>query len=233
MEQLNRFELMIGNKINDIIKTKVLVLGLGGVGSYAVEALVRSGIGKIVLVDYDVIDITNLNRQLMTNHNNIGKLKTEILMERIQEINPNCEVEIISEKIDSSNIDKLYEMGVQYIIDACDTLEVKKHLILNCKKNNIKLISCMGTGNKFDPSRLKICDIRKTSYDPIAKILRKFVVDNKINHKVMVVASDEKPLKISNPIGSNAYVPATAGLLCASYVINDIIKEKKWFYDIS
>lgn len=218
---------MIGDKISDIINTKVLVLGLGGVGSYAVEALVRSGIGKIVLVDYDNIDITNLNRQLMTNRSNVGRLKTEVLMERIKEINPDCEVEIISEKIDRDNINNLYNKNVHYIIDACDTLEVKKNLIINCKKNNIKLISCMGTGNKFDPSRLKICDIRKTSYDPIAKILRKFVVDNKINYKVMVVSSDEKPLKISNPIGSNAYVPATAGLLCASYVINDIIKEKK------
>lgn len=226
MEQLNRFKLIIGEKINEVINSKVLVLGVGGVGSYAVEALVRSGIGSIVLVDYDVIDITNLNRQLMTNHNNVGRLKTEVLKERIKEINPNCEVEIISEKIDSSNINKLYEIGVKYIIDACDTLEVKKNLIFNCKKNNIKLISCMGTGNKFEPSRLKICDIRKTSYDPIAKILRKFVMDNKINHKVMVVASDEKPLKISNPIGSNAYVSGVAGLLCASYVINDIIEKK-------
>lgn len=227
MEQLKRFELMIGDKINNIIDSKVLVLGVGGVGSYALEGLVRSGIGQIILVDYDVIDVTNLNRQLMTNHQNIGKLKTEVLMERIKSINPNCQVKIISEKIDLSNIDEIYNMKPNYIIDACDTLEVKKHLISNCKKQQIKLISCMGTGNKFDPTKLKIVDIRNTSYDPIAKTLRKHVVDNKINYKVMVVCSDEKPLKISNPVGSNAFVPATAGLLCASYVINDIIKEKK------
>lgn len=227
VEQLKRFELMIGDKINDVKSSKVLVLGLGGVGSYSVEALVRSGIGSIVIVDYDTIDITNLNRQLMTNYDNIGKLKTEVLFERVKSINPNCNVQVISEKIDLNNIASLYQKDLDYIIDACDSLEVKKDLILNCKKNNIKLISCMGTGNKFDPSRLKIMDIRKTSYDPIAKILRKFVVDNKINYKVMVVCSDEKPLKISNPIGSNSFVPASAGLLCASYVINDIIKEKK------
>jgi len=228
MEQLQRLELMIGDKINNIINTKVLVLGLGGVGSYAVEALVRSGIGSIVLVDYDNIDITNLNRQLMTTHENIGKSKTSVLEARIKSINPNCQVETISNKITTDNIEDVYNKNVDYIIDACDTLDVKKNLILNWKHKNIKLISCMGTGNKFDPTRLKIIDIRKTSYDPIAKILRKFIIEKKINYKVMVVSSDEKPLNISNPIGSNAFVPATAGLLCASYVINDIIKEKKW-----
>ena len=218
---------MVGEKIKDVLQTKVLVLGLGGVGSYAVEALVRSGVCNLVLVDYDRIDISNLNRQLMTYHSNINLLKTEALLERIKLINPSCKVEVISKKIDLDNIRELYNKGVQYIIDACDTIDVKKQLVLDCKKRNIKLISCMGTGNKFDPSRFKITDIRKTSYDPIAKILRKFVIENKINYKVMVVCSDEAPLKISNPIGSNAYVPATAGLLCASFVINDILNEKK------
>lgn len=227
MEQLRRFELMIGSKINDVMNTKVLILGLGGVGSYAVEGLARSGIGEVILVDYDTIDITNLNRQLMTNHNNIGKLKTEVLKERIESINPNCCVITISERINDDNINKIYDFNPDYIVDACDSIDVKKNLILNCKKKNIKLISSMGTGNKFDPSRLKIMDIRKTSYDPLAKRLRKFVLEEKINYKVMVVASDEKPLKISNPIGSTAFVPATAGLLCASFVINDILKEKK------
>lgn len=227
MEQLKRFELLVGQANIDKIKnTKVLVLGLGGVGSYAVEALVRSGVGSIILVDFDTIDITNLNRQIMTNHNNIGKLKTEELMSRIKSINPSCNIDVINEKINSNTVLKLFELKPDYIIDACDTIEVKKRLILECKKNNIKLISSMGTGNKFDPTRLKIIDIRKTSYDPIAKILRKFVVDNKINYKVMVVCSDEKPLKITNPIGSNAFVPATAGLLCASFIINDITGGK-------
>lgn len=231
MEQLKRLELLVGEKnIEKIIQTKVLVLGLGGVGSYAVEALVRSGIGTIILVDYDVVDITNLNRQLMTNRNNVGNLKTEELKNRILEINPDCQIEIVNEKITSDTVSKLIELKPDYIVDACDTVEVKKKLILDCKKNNIKLISSMGTGNKFDPSRLKIMDIRKTSYDPIAKILRKFVTDNKINYKVMVVCSDEKPLKISNPIGSNSFVPGTAGLLCASFIINDITGGK---YDIN
>lgn len=227
MEQLKRFELLTGSKnIEKINNTKVLVLGLGGVGSYALEAIVRSGVCNVVIVDYDRIDITNLNRQLMTNHNNIGLLKTKVWEERIKDINPNCNVEVVTKKLTKEDVNGLFKYNIDYVIDACDTLEVKKELILACHKNKVKLISSMGTGNKFDPSRLKIMDIRKTSYDPLAKNIRKFVVDNKINYKVNVVCSDELPLKVSNPIGSTAFVPATSGLLCASFVINDIIKEK-------
>ena len=227
MEQLKRFELLVGKenikKIND---ARVLVLGLGGVGSYALETIVRSGVCNVVIVDYDEIDITNLNRQLMTNHNNIGLLKTKVWEKRIKDINPNCNVEVVTKKLTKEDVNDLFKYNIDYVIDACDTLEVKKELILACHKNKVKLISSMGTGNKFDPSRLKIMDIRKTSYDPLAKNIRKFVVDNKINYKVNVVCSDELPLKVSNPIGSTAFVPATSGLLCASFVINDIIKEK-------
>jgi tRNA A37 threonylcarbamoyladenosine dehydratase len=227
MEQLKRFELLVGSKnIEKISNTKVLVLGLGGVGSYALEAIVRSGVGSVVIVDYDKIDITNLNRQLMTNHNNIGRLKTEVWKERIKDINPNCNVEIVTKKLTKEDVYELFKYQINYVIDACDTLEVKKELILACHKNKVKLISSMGTGNKFDPLRLKIMDIRKTSYDPLAKKIRKFVVDNKINYKVNVVCSDELPLKVSKPIGSTAFVPATSGLLCASFVINNILKEK-------
>lgn len=227
MEQLKRFELLTGSKnIEKINNTKVLVLGLGGVGSYALEAIVRSGVCNVVIVDYDRIDITNLNRQLMTNHNNIGLLKTKVWEERIKDINPNCNVEVVTKKLTKEDVNGLFKYNIDYVIDACDTLEVKKELILACHENKVKLISSMGTGNKFDPSRLKIMDIKKTSYDPLAKSIRKFVVDNKINYKVNVVCSDELPLKVSNPIGSTAFVPATSGLLCASFVINDIIKEK-------
>lgn len=227
MEQLKRLELLVGNeKIKKINDTKVLVLGLGGVGSYALEAIVRSGIGNIVIVDYDKIDITNLNRQLMTNHNNIGLLKTEVWKDRIKSINPSCNVEIVNKKLTKEDVKELFKYNIDYVIDACDTVDVKKELIPLCHENKVKLISSMGTGNKFDPSRLKIMDIRKTSYDPLAKSIRKFVVENKIKYKVNVVCSDELPLKVSNPIGSTAFVPATSGLLCASFVINDIIKEK-------
>lgn len=227
MKQLERFELLVGNdNLKEINNSKVLVLGLGGVGSYALEAIIRSGVGNVVIVDYDKIDITNLNRQLMTNHGNIGLLKTEVWKERIKNINPNCNVDVVNKKLVKSDVQDLFKYKIDYVIDACDALEVKKELIVKCHENKVKLISSMGTGNKFDPSRLKIMDIRKTSYDPIAKKIRKFIVDNKINYKVNVVCSDELPLKVSNPIGSTAFVPATSGLLCASFVINDIIKER-------
>lgn len=226
MDQFSRLKLITGeDNFNKIKNTTVLVLGVGGVGSYAVESLVRSGIGKIVIVDNDKVDITNLNRQLMTLHSNIGKYKVDVLEERIKDINPECEVVKINEFITSNNINILFNENINYVIDACDTVDTKKSIIKECIKRNIKFISCMGTGNKIDPTKLEIIDIRKTSYDPLARIIRKMIKDEKINNKVMVVASTEQPLKNdSNIIGSNSYVPATAGLLCSSYVINDIIK---------
>ena len=226
MDQFSRLKLIIGDeKFNLINTTTVLVLGIGGVGSYAVESLVRSGIGKIVIIDNDIVDITNLNRQLMTMHSNIGEYKVDVLETRIKDINPSCEVITIKNFITKDNIELLFDNKIDYVIDACDTTDTKKSLIKECIKRKIKFISCMGTGNKFDPSKLEIIDIRKTSYDPLARIIRKMVKEEKINDKVMVVASTEQPVKNdSNVIGSNSFVPAAAGLLCASYVINDIIK---------
>ena len=224
MSQFERLELLVKDKIEDIHKKNVLIIGLGGVGSYAVEGLIRSGIQHIIIVDNDKIDVTNLNRQLMTYHNNIGKYKTDELEKRILEINPNCNIKKITEFITLNNINNLFNENIDYVIDACDTTTIKLELIRICKKKNIKLISCMGTGNKMDPSRLKIMDIRKTSYDPLAKVIRKMVNTEKIKGKVMVVCSDEMPYtKINGVIPSNSFVPAIAGLLCASYVINDIV----------
>lgn len=226
MNQFERLELLIGNKINDIHSKTVLIIGLGGVGSYAVEALVRSGIENFIIVDNDVIVLSNLNRQLMTNYSNIGNFKTDEIEKRILDINPNSKVKKITSFITLDNINELFNQNIDYVVDACDTLTVKLELIRICKRKNIKLISSMGTGNKMDPSRLKIMDIRKTSYDPIAKKVRKMVKDENIKGKVMVVCSDEKPVvKIKDAIPSNSFVPATAGLLCASYVINDIVGD--------
>lgn len=228
MEQLQRLSLLVGKdnikKIND---TTVLVLGLGGVGSYALEAITRSGVGRLIIVDNGIIDITNLNRQLMTNHQNIGRYKTEVWFERIKEINPNCEIIKITEFITPDNIEILFNKSIDYVIDACDSVPTKKELIRQCLKRNIKFIVSMGTGNKLDPSRLKIIDIRKTNYDPLARVIRKMVKDEGLRDSVMVVCSDEQPIKNdTNTIGSTSFVPATAGLLCASYVINDIIGKK-------
>ena len=226
MSQFDRLELLIHEKINDIYNKTVLIIGLGGVGSYAVEALVRSGITNLIILDNDTISLTNLNRQLMTYHSNIGNFKTDETEKRILDINPNAKVTKITQFIDMSNINELFKNKIDYVVDACDTLIVKLELVRICKKKNIKLISSMGTGNKMDPSRLKIIDIRKTSYDPIAKKIRKMVKDEKITGKVMVVCSDEEgKVKIDRVIPSNSFVPAAAGLLCASYVINDIVGD--------
>lgn len=227
MKQLERLSLIIGDKnIEKINKATVLIIGLGGVGSYALEAIIRSGIGKVIIVDKDKIDITNLNRQLMTTHHNIGQYKTDVWEERIKSINPLCEVIKITDFITPNNIEILFKEKIDYVIDACDSIPTKKELIRQCIKRKIKLIASMGMGNKLDPTRVKIIEVRKTSYDPIAKIIRKMLKDERINNKVMVVCSDEKP--ISNPtkvVGSTSFVPATAGLLCASYIINDIVKR--------
>lgn len=228
MHELSRFESLIGKENLELIKNKkILIIGLGGVGSYALEAIVRSGINNLIIIDKDIIDITNLNRQLMALKSNIGKYKTDVFESRIKDINKNACITKITKEIKEEDIDDLIRLNPDYIIDACDTLSVKKELIRKSIKNNIKLISCMGMGNKLNPSLISITDIRKTSYDPLAKSIRKMVKDEKINKKIMVVSSIEKPIK-SNVISSNSFVPATAGLLCASYVINDILKESKW-----
>jgi len=228
MHELSRFESLIGKENLELIKNKkILIIGLGGVGSYSLEAIVRSGINNLIIIDKDIIDITNLNRQLMALHSNIGKYKTDVFESRIKDINKNACITKITKEIKEEDIDDLIRLNPDYIIDACDTLSVKKELIRKSIKNNIKLISCMGMGNKLNPSLISITDIRKTSYDPLAKSIRKMVKDEKINKKIMVVSSTEKPIK-SNVISSNSFVPATAGLLCASYVINDILKESKW-----
>ncbi len=219
---LDRLETLIGKEnINKLKKTTVLIIGLGGVGGYALESLVRSGIGKVIIVDKDIVDITNLNRQIISNKNNIGLNKVDVAEKRIKEIS-NTEVIKINEFINKENIEKLFKEKVDYIIDACDTIETKKELIRQSIKRNIKIISCMGTAKKMNPEKLKITEIRKTSYDPIAKIIRKMVRDEKIRQKIMVVCSDEKPYNRVE-LGSNALVPSSAGILCASYVINDVV----------
>ena len=206
-----------------IKNTTVLVVGLGGVGGYAVESLVRSGIENIILIDYDKIDKSNLNRQIISNTSNIGSLKVDVAKERIMSINPNCNVITLNIFLDKDTKNILDKYKINYIIDACDSVEAKKLLIDYSLDNDIKLISSMGTANKLDPTKLEIIDIRKTSYDPLAKILRKYVVDKKTNKKVMVVSTTESPIR-KDCLSSLIFVPATAGILCANYIIKDIIK---------
>ena len=222
----DRIELLIGkDNLDKIKKSKVLVIGLGGVGGYAVSSLIRSGIENIIIVDFDKIDITNLNRQLIANNNNIGKLKTDEMEKYILSINNNCNITKLNIKLNLSNIDKLFEYKFDYLIDCCDTIEVKEELIKRCLDKNITMISSMGTGNKLNPLDLEVIDIRKTSYDPIAKRIRKYLRDNHINKKVMVVSSKEKRDKFEGSIPSMIFVPAVSGILCANYIIKEIINK--------
>lgn len=215
----------VGNDNFEKIKEKtVLVVGLGGVGGYAVESLIRSGINNIILIDFDKIDESNLNRQIITNNNNIGQYKTDVMKERILSINPECNVSLHNIFLDKDSISILDNYQIDYIVDACDSVQAKKLLIDYSLDKDIKLISSMGTANKIDPTKLSITDIRKTSYDPLAKILRKYVIDKKTNKKVMVVSSTEQPIR-TDILSSLMFVPASAGILCAKYIISDIINN--------
>lgn len=222
---LDRLELLIGKESLDKIKTKhIVVLGLGGVGGYAVESLVRSGIENITIIDNDTIDISNLNRQIISNTNNIGKLKTDEFEKRILSINKNVKVVKITEFIDDSNIEEIFNNKIDYFIDCCDTIKTKQLVIKNCLDKKINFITCLGTGKRMNPSKLMICDLRKTKNDPIARILRKYVKNNKINEKIMCCYSEEEPKKIDgSTIASSVFVPASAGILIASYVIRDML----------
>lgn len=208
-------------KINNVT---VLIVGLGGVGGYAMEALVRSGINNLILIDYDKIDVSNLNRQIITNRGNIGIKKVDVAKDRILSINNKCNVDIYDMFLDSSNISILDKYHIDYIVDACDSVNTKKLLIDYAIDKDINLISSMGTANKMDPSKLEIIDIRKTSYDPLAKILRKYVVSKKINKKIMVVSSTEEPIR-KDMLASMVFVPSVSGILLANYIIKDIIKK--------
>lgn len=221
----NRLEKIIGTENLKKLNSKtVAIIGVGGVGSYAVEALARNNIGRLILVDFDEVDITNINRQIEALNSTVGLKKAEVLKERILDINPKCDVKVILEFIDQNNMDLIFNEKIDYLIDACDTIATKKAVIEECIKRNIKFISSMGTGNKLNPKLLEITTIDKTNYDPLAKIMRKWAKDNKIEKKIKVVSSTERPIKTGDRTpGSCSIVPSSAGILCASYIINDIV----------
>ena len=221
-----RVEKLIGKDNLDKIRDSVVaVIGLGGVGGYAVEGLIRSGVENIIIVDYDRVDISNLNRQIITNYNNIGCLKTDEMEKHILSINSNCKIVKLNMRLDANNLDELFKLKFGYLIDCCDTLVVKEELIKRCLEQKITFISSMGTGNKLDPSLLKIMDISKTSYDPIAKKIRKYISVNNIKGKVPVVCSAEKNDKFIGDVPSMMFVPAVSGILCSNYIIEKIIKN--------
>src|SRR5574344_1801107 len=183
----DRLSILINEtELNDIHNINVLIVGSGGVGGYALEELVRMGVEHITIVDNDIVDLSNLNRQIISLHSNVGKLKVDVAEARIKDINPNVKVCKIDEFITKDNISKLFVNDFDYIIDACDTITTKVLLICEAQKRNIKIISCMGTGNRFNPSELVITDIYKTNYDPLAKVMRKLLKDNGIKKQSVI-----------------------------------------------
>ena len=223
------FERLIGligeEKLKEIERKKVLLIGVGGVGSYALEALIRNGFYDITIVDFDIIDLSNLNRQLITDSTNIGKYKVDEAKKRALLINPNINIQAINEKLNKENLRNLLNQNFDYIIDACDTLDVKFALMENSIHYSYKLISSMGTAKKIDPTKLEITTLDKTNNDPIARLLRNKVRKAHINKKIYVVSSTEVPKQI-NMLGTANLVPSVAGLLCVSFIFNDIIKNK-------
>ena len=209
--------------VNKLKKANVLIVGLGGVGGYALETLVRSGIYNLTIVDGDIVEFSNLNRQIISKRDVIGKPKALVAQARTLEINSDVNLKVINQFIREDNFSLLNIDSFDYVIDACDDLNLKLLLIKNADK--YKLISSMGTANKMDMTRFKITTIDKTSYDPLAKIIRKKIKEEKIRTKFKVVSSDEKVMKNGTKLGTIAYMPAVSGLLCASYVINDIINK--------
>ncbi|QSX06424.1 tRNA threonylcarbamoyladenosine dehydratase [Sedimentibacter sp. zth1] len=226
-EEKQRLELVYGEKAVEKLKnSKVMIAGLGGVGSYAAEAITRSFIDNIVLIDFDVYDITNLNRQLHSTLNNVGSSKADNICENIYNINKNAKVTVIKEKLAPENIHQFVSKDIDFVIDAIDDIKAKISLIEYCYTNDIKIISSMGTGNKIYPDKLQISDIKKTSMCPLAKKMR-YELKKRNIEKLPVVFSTEEIIRNSqtNTIGSTPFVPATAGLMLASYVVNQIVRK--------
>lgn len=229
-----RTELLIGQENLEKLKNShIIVFGLGGVGGGVVEALVRSGVGEISLVDFDIIDITNLNRQLIATQHTVGKSKALSMKERALSINPDLKINIFSEKFSKENSDLFFkDKHYNYVVDAIDLITQKLDLIELCYRRKIPIISSMGTGNKIDPTKFEVVDINKTSVCPMAKIIRKELKNRNIK-KLKVVFSKELPRKPLNEnesrekrhnVGSIAFVPPVVGMILASQVVKDICK---------
>lgn len=247
LHQFSRNELAIGRHGLDILKNStVAVLGIGGVGSFSAEALARSGVGKLVLVDKDDVDITNVNRQVHALLSTVGQPKVDLMKERISDINPDCEVIALKMFYTEETSELFFEHQIDFVVDASDTISYKIHLMKECLRRKIPIISSMGMANKMDPTRLKIADISKTSYDPLAKVIRTRLRKEGIHKGINVVFSDERPLKIREdirkevvtekqenspvrkakiPPSSNAFVPSVSGLIMAGHVITSLVKD--------
>lgn len=227
--RFSRLEQLIGpEKVQLLADKTVLIVGLGGVGGNAAEAIARSGFGHIILVDQDTVELSNMNRQLVALESTLGHPKVDVMKQRIGEINPNCDVQTHYLFYNNETKNDIWASTIDYVIDCIDTITYKIDILIETNKRNIPCISVMGTGNKFHPEKLDIIPLSKTEYDPIARVIRGKLRNTMDLHKVMTVASKERPDKVDSQTmspSSNAFVPNTAGILAASYIFNLAIHE--------
>lgn len=218
MSEFSRVSMLID--INQLKNKTVAIVGIGGVGGYVAESLARSGVGKLILVDYDVVDETNINRQIIALHSTIGKEKVSLMEERIHDI---CEdTQVVSYRImyGEENRYDIFSEKIDFLVDACDIVRSKQILITECLNRGIPFISSMGTGNRLDPSKLTVTDLAKTEGDPLARIMRKWAKERGIRTPIPVLYSSELPIKTgTRQPGSLIFVPASAGLLIGSYIV--------------
>lgn len=227
--QFSRTENLIGAAALKKLKNcHIAVFGVGGVGGYVVEALARAGVGNIDLIDSDCVDITNLNRQIIALHSTVGKLKVEVMRDRILDINPNATVNVFPILFLPENSSQFDFSKYDYVVDAIDNVTAKIELAVKCQECGTKIIASMGTGNKLDPTKFEVCDIYKTSVCPLAKVMR-YELKKRNVKKLKVLYSKEEPIKNSidprTPM-SISFVPSAAGLIIAGEVIKDIIKQE-------
>ena len=232
LNEFCRTELLVGEEgINKLHNSKVIVFGIGGVGSFVVEALTRAGVGNVLLVDNDTICISNLNRQIHATQATVGMIKVEAMKERVISINPKCNVEAKQVFITADNISEIIPSDVDYVVDAIDTVTSKLALAEYCYKNNINIISSMGTGNKMDPTQFRVSDVFKTKVCPLAKVMRHELRKRGVK-KLKVVYSEEMPMTPDNgravpsakrqTPGSISFVPPVAGMIIGGEVIKDL-----------
>ena len=229
-----RTSLIIGDEGVDKLKNcNVIVFGVGGVGSFAAEAIARAGVGNLTIVDFDDVDITNINRQLPALHSTVGRYKVDVMKERILDINPNINIKAIREVYNKDTSESILSEDYDYVVDAIDMVTSKIHLIETCKNKGIEIISSMGMGNKLDPTKIEVTDIHKTTICPLARVMRKELKDRRIK-KLKVVYSTEQPKELKKKIlngkkitpGSVSFVPSVGGLIIASVVVNDLLNKK-------
>lgn len=219
-----RLERLINkDNLEKLNKLNILLVGIGGVGGFALEALVRCNIGNITIIDGDSFDISNLNRQIISNYNNIGLSKVEEGIKRAKNINPDINIKGINSFITEEYIKKLD--NYDYILDACDDIPAKIALIKYAQSHNIKIISAMGTGKRMDPSKVKITTLNKSFNDPLAKVMRKKVKEEGLSLNIPIVYSEEPPINNDAIIASCIFIPSVAGISMVYYIVNDALKN--------